>query len=166
MDRSADPCSDFFRYSCGAWIKKNPIPPDQARWDVYGKLAEDNQRFLWGILERPPNPRPRAARWKPRSAIIITPAWMNRPWKRPAPRRSKPELDEIAAIKSVRELPAPFLAGQHLALLGDQMLFGFGSNQDFAGFIARHRLRQCGRTGPAGSRLLREDRRRNPKRRA
>src|SRR5690349_5753260 len=51
MDRTVNPCTDFYRYSCGGWIKKNPIPPDQSRWDVYGKLAEDNQRFLWGILE-------------------------------------------------------------------------------------------------------------------
>ena len=51
MDRSVDPCTDFYRYSCGGWIKKNPIPPDQARWDVYAKLTEDNLRFLWGMLE-------------------------------------------------------------------------------------------------------------------
>ena len=38
MDRTVDPCTDFYRYSCGAWIKKNPIPPDQSRWDVYAKL--------------------------------------------------------------------------------------------------------------------------------
>ena len=29
MDTSVDPCADFFAYSCGGWIKKNPIPPDQ-----------------------------------------------------------------------------------------------------------------------------------------
>jgi endothelin-converting enzyme/putative endopeptidase len=51
MDRSVDPCVDFYKFSCGGWQKTNPIPPDQASWDVYAKLENDNQQFLWGILE-------------------------------------------------------------------------------------------------------------------
>jgi predicted metalloendopeptidase len=38
MDKSVDPCVDFYRYSCGGWQTKNPIPPDQTSWSVYGKL--------------------------------------------------------------------------------------------------------------------------------
>ena len=46
MDRSADPCVDFYQYSCGGWQKNNPIPPDQTSWSVYGKLYEDNLGYL------------------------------------------------------------------------------------------------------------------------
>ena len=50
LDRTVDPCVDFYRYTCGGWMKKNPIPPDQTDWSVYAKLTSENQQFLWGIL--------------------------------------------------------------------------------------------------------------------
>lgn len=51
LDRSVDPCQDFYKFSCGGWQKNNPIPADQASWSVYAKLGNENQQFLWGILE-------------------------------------------------------------------------------------------------------------------
>src|SRR5437773_10693598 len=51
IDKSIDPCVDFFEYSCGGWIKKNPIPPDQTSWSVYSKLEVDNKLILLDILE-------------------------------------------------------------------------------------------------------------------
>ena len=52
MDKTADPCVNFYQYSCGGWKKNNPIPPDQTSWSVYGKLYEDNLFFLKGILDQ------------------------------------------------------------------------------------------------------------------
>jgi endothelin-converting enzyme/putative endopeptidase len=52
LDKSVDPCVDFYKFSCGGWQKNNPIPADQASWSVYAKLGQENQQFLWGILEQ------------------------------------------------------------------------------------------------------------------
>jgi endothelin-converting enzyme/putative endopeptidase len=129
MDRTVDPCTDFFRYTCGAWIKKNPIPPDQSSWDVYGKLAEDNRRFLWGILEEASKPSPNRSQVETEIGDYFHACMDEAAVEKAAAAPLRPELDEIAALKSVADLPG-FLARQHLS--GESMLFGFGSNQDFA----------------------------------
>ncbi|MCZ2079458.1 MAG: M13 family metallopeptidase [Bryobacterales bacterium] len=52
MNTSVDPCNDFYAYSCGTWMKQNPIPPDQARWGRFDELQERNRHTLRDILEK------------------------------------------------------------------------------------------------------------------
>jgi endothelin-converting enzyme/putative endopeptidase len=131
MDRSVEPCTDFYHYACGTWIKKNPIPADQARWDVYGKLAEENQRFLWGILEEASKPAPARSVVETEIGDYFHACMDEAAVEKAGAAPLKPELEQIAALKSIGELPA-LLGRLHLGIAGDHMLFGFGSNQDYA----------------------------------
>src|SRR6476646_9133098 len=58
IDSSVDPCTDFFAYSCGGWLKKNPIPPDKTSWGLSSKGADDNPVLLRVNLDEPEAPGP------------------------------------------------------------------------------------------------------------
>jgi endothelin-converting enzyme/putative endopeptidase len=131
MDQTADPCVDFYQYTCGGWMKNNPVPVDQPRWNVYAKLAQDNQLYLWGILED------LASRKQDRSApqqkigdyfaACMDEAAVEKLGAKPL----QHDLARIDGLKSKHDL-APLLAQLHLATANRGLFFGFGSNQDFA----------------------------------
>jgi len=127
MDRSADPCVDFYQYSCGGWKKTNSIPPDESSWSVYAKLYEDNLNFLRSILDE-------AARHPERDAVTqkigdFYGACMDESAVEERGLSAvQPDLDAIAKLESTRQI-TPLLTRLQFAY-GRTILFEQGSTQD------------------------------------
>lgn len=131
MDRSADPCTDFYQYTCGGWQKNNPIPADQARWDVYRKLHSDSQRFQWGILDKlAKNPEGGTADQRKLGDYFAACTDEERSEALGAQPLEAP-LARIKALNSKHALPA-LLAELQRDVPDAKLLFGFGAAQDFA----------------------------------
>jgi endothelin-converting enzyme/putative endopeptidase len=129
IDKTIDPCENFYRFSCNGWFKRNPLPPDQTSYGRFTELAELNRLRLKQILES--TSAPAATRSANEQKIgdeyssCMDTATVNKLGLAPL----QPELDRIAALKTSARLPA-LLA--HLHSIGVRAFFGMGSNQDFA----------------------------------
>ncbi len=130
IDKSVDPCVNFYQYSCGRWQKNNPIPSDQTSWSVYGKLYQDNLKFLRGILDQA------AKTVGSRDTVTqeIGDFYAACIDESEAEKRGftalKPQLDAIARLHSAREM-ASLVAQLQLYVGGYRsLLFRAGSDQD------------------------------------
>src|SRR3984893_7201784 len=104
MDRSVDPCVDFFAYSCGGWIKNNPIPPDQTSWDTYSKMQDENLTRLRAILDEAASPNPGRTPVDQKIGDYYASCTDEKAIDAKGAAPLKPSLEQIAQIKTKAEL--------------------------------------------------------------
>ena len=127
IDKSVDPCVDFYQFACGTWIKNSEIPADRAAWQSFSELDESNLAVERGILEKA------AAGGADRDAIdqkigdlygsCMDEKAVNAKGISPL----KPELERIAAVTDKASLIAEI---GRLHGMGANALFNFFSNSD------------------------------------
>jgi putative endopeptidase len=126
MDRSADPCSDFYQFACGGWLAKHPILPDRGRYGRFEELQDRNYEILKSILEDAAKPDSSADLGKIGDYYSSCMDEAAIESKRLDP--LEPELERVAAIKTKNDLPA--VVG-HLQTIGVVPFFSVGARPDF-----------------------------------
>ncbi|MGA8152623.1 MAG: M13 family metallopeptidase [Terriglobales bacterium] len=127
IDKTLDPCNDFYHYACGNWLKNTEIPPDQSSWLSFAELNERNLLTLREILEKSSTNDPGRDAVTQKIGDLYGSCMDEKAVDAKGLDPLKPELERIAEVKDKGDL-IDVIA--HVNLIGPSPLFSFYSSSD------------------------------------
>lgn len=127
IDKTVDPCVDFFHYACGSWLKTAEIPADQTGWGSFIELRERNQAVLRDILEKVSTGHPGPGSIDQKIGDYYGSCMDEKAANEKGLSPLKSELELIAAAKDKTAL---IDAVAHVHIVGPSPLFNFYSAPD------------------------------------
>ena len=139
VDKTLDPCNDFYKYSCSKWLGANPIPADQVFWSTGSGLQLWNENLLRETLvaasDNDPKRNPVHQKIGDYYAACMDESGIEAAGLKPL----QLELDRIAALKSKKDITLEIARLHHMFpgawQYGDNQtdapFFGFTGQQDY-----------------------------------
>ena len=127
IDKSVDPCADFYQYACGNWLKTAEIPADQPEWVSFIEIDERNKVTLRKILEQAAVENPGRSAVEQKIGDYYGSCMDEKAADAKGLDPLKPELARIAAVKDKTGL---IDAVARVHLIGPNPLFRFYSSPD------------------------------------
>ncbi len=128
LDRTCKPCTDFYQFANGGWLKKNPIPSAYASWGSFNILADHNNDVLHTLLNQASEANAAAGTNEQKIGDYYASCMDTAEIEKAGTAPLDSLMQSIDKLTSAKDL-GPLVAS--LQMQGVDAFFGFGSGADF-----------------------------------